>query len=466
MLAAVDWFVDGRARGRPEDRRLRLRRGGPDRPLRRGARHADRRRRRQRLFRRPARALARADRPQRLRPAGAVRRRRDRQPDRAAAADRRGREGPRGDDPLRKAAAPGPAHDARARDGQRRGGPGARRSSRASSRRPGSTWSSAATTARARSARPTRSLRSWLARWPRARRSLPDRRRRRNRSASGLDPDARQSTAGPRDRPPQPAAPRREPVRPPGLSSASSTPRRSTPSRRRSSPTATAFRDDVIGRFDDPLLPPDPRSRKVYDEPKFTGYEVVLDVFPDVIAYGILLVPKGIKDGERRPVVVCQHGLEGRPQDVADPKVDNPSTTSSPRPARRAEGSSRSRRRTCTSSATASAPSSARRTRSRRRSSRSSSPSTSRSPTGSRRCPFVDPARIGFYGLSYGGKSAMRIPAAGPELLPVDLLGRLQRVGRQERVDPLRRTATSGRPSTRSSSGTSAARSTTPRWPR
>ena len=49
-----------------------------------------------------------------------------------------------------------------------------------------------------------------------------------------------------------------------------------------------------------------------------------MDVFPDVIAYGILLVPKGIKDGEKRPVVVCQHGLEGRPQDVADPKVDSP----------------------------------------------------------------------------------------------------------------------------------------------
>src|SRR4029078_4560421 len=26
----------------------------------------------------------------------------------------------------------------------------------------------------------------------------------------------------------------------------------------------------------------------------------------------------------RRPVVVCQHGLEGRPRDVADPKVNNP----------------------------------------------------------------------------------------------------------------------------------------------
>src|SRR5208282_2773673 len=25
--------------------------------------------------------------------------------------------------------------------------------------------------------------------------------------------------------------------------------------------------------------------------------------------------------------------------------------------------------------------------------------------------PFVDPARIGFYGISYGGKTAMRVPA-------------------------------------------------------
>ena len=80
----------------------------------------------------------------------------------------------------------------------------------------------------------------------------------------------------------------------------------------------------MIGRFDLAPLPPNVRSRRIYDEPKFTGYEVVMDVFPDVIAYGILLLPKGIKEGEKRPVVVCQHGLEGRPQDVADPKVDNP----------------------------------------------------------------------------------------------------------------------------------------------
>jgi len=49
----------------------------------------------------------------------------------------------------------------------------------------------------------------------------------------------------------------------------------------------------------------------------------MLDVWPDVFAYGILLVPKDIRPGERRPVVVCQHGLEGRAQDVADPNIDS-----------------------------------------------------------------------------------------------------------------------------------------------
>jgi dienelactone hydrolase len=81
--------------------------------------------------------------------------------------------------------------------------------------------------------------------------------------------------------------------------------------------------EEVIGRLPSPSLPAHPRTRLVYDAPKFQGYEVVLDVWPEVFAYGILLVPKDIKEGERRPVVVCQHGLEGRPQDVADPKVDS-----------------------------------------------------------------------------------------------------------------------------------------------
>jgi len=75
---------------------------------------------------------------------------------------------------------------------------------------------------------------------------------------------------------------------------------------------------DVLGKFDDALLPQNPRTRKIYDTEKYTGYEVVLDVFPDVIAYGTLLLPKDLKENEKRPVVVCQHGLEGRPKDTIE----------------------------------------------------------------------------------------------------------------------------------------------------
>jgi dienelactone hydrolase len=74
------------------------------------------------------------------------------------------------------------------------------------------------------------------------------------------------------------------------------------------------FWEEVIGKFEDSLLPPNPRTRKIYDNPKWTGYEVVLDVFPDVFAWGILLIPKDIKEGEKRPLVVCQHGRNGLPK--------------------------------------------------------------------------------------------------------------------------------------------------------
>src|SRR5205807_19256 len=91
--------------------------------------------------------------------------------------------------------------------------------------------------------------------------------------------------------------------------------------------TTTSYREtfwnEILGRLPEPALPPEPKSRQVYDTPKFTGYEVKIELYPDVFAYGILLVPKGIPAGERRPVVVCQHGLEGRAQDVADPAVDS-----------------------------------------------------------------------------------------------------------------------------------------------
>ena len=83
-------------------------------------------------------------------------------------------------------------------------------------------------------------------------------------------------------------------------------------------PYRNYFRDEVIGHFDKPLMEFNARSRVVYDKPTWTGYEVVLDVFPDVIAYGILCLPKDMMPDEKRPVVVCQHGLEGHPQDTIE----------------------------------------------------------------------------------------------------------------------------------------------------
>ena len=74
--------------------------------------------------------------------------------------------------------------------------------------------------------------------------------------------------------------------------------------------------NEVIGRFPKAGLPAHARTRKVYEEPRWTGYDVVLDVWPDVYAWGVLLLPNDLKPGERRPVVVCQHGLEGVPADT------------------------------------------------------------------------------------------------------------------------------------------------------
>lgn len=170
------------------------------------------------------------------------------------------------------------------------------------------------------------------------------------------------------------------------------------------------FYNEVIGRFDEPRLPPNPRTRPIYDEPHYTGYEVTLDVFPDVFAAGILLVPKNLSAGERRPVVVCQHGLEGRPTDLADPGTIN--TSYNQYGCRLAERGF-----------VVYAPQNPYIFRDRFRSLQRKANPLGKSlfsiivPQHQQlvdwlsSLDFVDPQRIAFYGLSYGGKTAMRVPA-------------------------------------------------------
>ncbi len=169
------------------------------------------------------------------------------------------------------------------------------------------------------------------------------------------------------------------------------------------------FRDEVIGRFALERLPPAPRTRTLLRQDAYTLYEVVLDVFPDLIAYGLLLVPRDIRDGEQRPVVVCQHGLEGRPSFVADPRGDNPSYN---------QYACRLAERGFVTFAPQNLYIFGDRFRTLQRKANPLKktlfslivPQHEQIVAWLGSLPFVDPQRIAFYGLSYGGKSAMRIP--------------------------------------------------------
>lgn len=80
---------------------------------------------------------------------------------------------------------------------------------------------------------------------------------------------------------------------------------------------------ELIGQLPHMRLPPRPRSGKILQNEDYVAYEIVLDVFDDVIAAGILLMPNNIKAGEKRPVVVCQHGLEGTPMDTMSREAEH-----------------------------------------------------------------------------------------------------------------------------------------------
>lgn len=177
-------------------------------------------------------------------------------------------------------------------------------------------------------------------------------------------------------------------------------------------PFRRQFWSEVLGKFPPPITALNPRSRLILENPEWTAHEVVLDVWPDVYAWGILLLPNDLKPGEKRPVVVCQHGLEGVPRDTIDGPENNGYQyykafaahlaergfiTFAPHNPYRGQDKFRVLQRKA-------------------------------NPLGKsifsvilaqheqflnwlETLPFVDPARIGFYGLSYGGKTAMRVPS-------------------------------------------------------
>jgi dienelactone hydrolase len=171
----------------------------------------------------------------------------------------------------------------------------------------------------------------------------------------------------------------------------------------------TQFQEQAMGRFDAELLPPNARTRKVVATDSWTAYDVVLDVHDGLFSWGMLVVPNDLEPGERRPVVVCQHGRNGVPRDTVDAGTtayndfaaqlaERGFITFAPHNLYRGEDQYRWLDRKantigCTLFSFIIAQHDA----------------TLRWLDS---LPFVDGNRIAFYGLSYGGESAVRVPAA------------------------------------------------------
>ena len=151
-----------------------------------------------------------------------------------------------------------------------------------------------------------------------------------------------------------------------------------------------------------------------FENPRWSAYELIIDVWPGVNAWAYLLVPKGMRPGEQRPVVVCQHGAAGYPShvisragqpdysktwrglgaDVADRGFivlvpNNPNAVSGQAfldLQRKANPIGKSIFSLITAN-------------------------HQRLLEWLKTQSYVDPQRIAFYGLSYGGKTAVRVPA-------------------------------------------------------
>ncbi len=178
-------------------------------------------------------------------------------------------------------------------------------------------------------------------------------------------------------------------------------------------PLRERFHDTVLGRLDLPEIPPKVRSILIREDDQTRAFAVEITIAPDAVTSGVLLLPTDLQPDERRPVVVCQHGLEGRPEPIIDPTLKSPYHGFGDALARRGyivyapqnpyTGNDRFRQ--------------LQRKLHPLGLSLFSVIVAQHQATLSwlKTQPNVDPRRIAFYGLSYGGKTAMRVPAILPD---------------------------------------------------
>ena len=164
------------------------------------------------------------------------------------------------------------------------------------------------------------------------------------------------------------------------------------------------FWKEIIGKMPSPDQQFNPHSKLIYETANWKGYLVKLNVWEGIPGGGIMLIPNNLKQGEQYPLVVLQHGLGGRAESYVNPE-------------RNSFGS-----RLVELGYIVYAPQNPYGLENFRIFQRMANPlkqSVFSVTIGQhdqtlqwlKTLPFVDGERIGFYGLSYGGKSAVRIPA-------------------------------------------------------
>jgi len=167
--------------------------------------------------------------------------------------------------------------------------------------------------------------------------------------------------------------------------------------------------EDVLGKLPEPAETQPAQSRINATETRWTEYEIFLPLWEQVFAYGVLLLPHGMRADERRPVVVCQHGLEETPQDLIRAGADTEGMTHNLAAQLVSEGFVVFCPQTPTRGDDAF-----------RKLQRMANPlryslhsyivsQHQRVLEWLAAQPFADPKRIALYGFSYGGKTVMRV---------------------------------------------------------
>jgi dienelactone hydrolase len=176
----------------------------------------------------------------------------------------------------------------------------------------------------------------------------------------------------------------------------------------------------IVGRFPQRPKKFSTRWKLFCETPEFLVYELTISVYKDLHTYGVLLVPKDIPAGEQRAAVICQHGFHGQPLFAAGFHEAEAATVYKQFGARLAE------RGYVVFCPYLCVPDSERRTRlSKKARLLGGSPiglecqKFARAVDFLQSLPFVDGERIGYYGLSYGGYTALWFASAEPRLAAV-----------------------------------------------